>query len=117
MHSTKIKRYLTAAMAYLLVAGLSGCGVVSRGVLYTDTIQPLCKDARGTILGEKRGSGSSKRVEIPTTQIDITAEWDSRAIGDIAKANGISTVYSCDTRRRSYLFGVWRSDEVIVYGE
>ena len=101
----------------VLAAAISGCGVITRGVIYTDTIQPLCTDARGTTVGSKRASGSSKRVEIPTTRVDIGAEWDSRAIGDIAKANGITTVYSCETRRQSILFGLWRRDEVIIYGE
>jgi hypothetical protein len=65
----------------------------------------------------KSGSGSSKRVEIPTTRVDIGAEWDSRAIGDIAKEHGISVVHSCESRRQSVLFGIWRRDEVIIYGE
>ena len=94
-----------------------GCGLVSRGLLYTDTVQPLCRDLRGTILGDKVASGSSKRVEIPTTRIDVSAEWDSRAIGDIARKAGISTVYGCDGRRQSYVLGIWRKDEVIIYGE
>lgn len=102
---------------FLVALGVSGCGVVSRGLLYTDTIQPLCKDARGTVLGDKKGSGSSKRVEIPTTRVDLAAEWDSRAIGDIAHKHGISTVYGCDSRRQSYVLGIWRKDEVIIYGD
>jgi hypothetical protein len=101
----------------LVITALSGCGVVSRGLLYTDTTQPLCRDLRGTDLGSKVGSGSSKRVEIPTTQIDLTAEWDSRAIGDIARTHGITTVHGCDSRRQSYVLGLWRRDEVIIYGE
>ncbi|MEY4668278.1 MAG: hypothetical protein RL518_977 [Pseudomonadota bacterium] len=96
---------------------LSGCGVISRGIIYTDTTQPLCKDARGTGFGSKTASGSSKRIEIPTTRVDIGAEWDSRAIGDIAKEHGISTVYACETRRQSVLLGIWRRDQVIIYGE
>ena len=96
---------------------LSGCGVVSRGLLYTDTIQPLCRDLRGTTLGLREGRGDSKRIEIPTTRIDLSAEWDSRAIGDIARKNGIKTVYGCDSRRQSYVLGLWRQDEVIIYGE
>ena len=95
----------------------SGCGFINRGLLYTDTMQPLCLDARGTTLGTRTASGSSKRVEIPTTRIDISAEWDTRAIGDIAKAHGIKTVYGCDSRRRSYVLGLFRTDDVIIYGE
>jgi hypothetical protein len=101
----------------MIVLTSAGCGVISRGLLYTDTVQPLCKDLRGTILGTKVGRGNSKRIELPTTRIDVTAEWDTRAIGDIAKANGISTVYGCDSRRQSYVLGIWRKDEVIIYGE
>jgi hypothetical protein len=100
-----------------LVLFLSGCGLVSRGLLYTDTVQPLCRDLRGTTLGSKTGTGSSKRVEIPTTQIDMSAEWDSRAIGDIAKEHRISVVHGCDSRRQSYVLGIWRKDQVIIYGE
>ncbi len=107
----------SALLISFLIISLGGCGVISRGLLYTDTIQPLCKDMRGTPLGSKQGTGSSKRVEIPTTQVDLAAEWDTRAIGDIAKRYGITTVYGCDTRRQSYVLGIWRKDEVIIYGE
>ncbi len=104
-------------LTVVLAVTLSGCGVISRGIIYTDTKQPLCKDLRSTTLGSKTASGSSKRVEIPTTRVDIGAEWDSRAIGDIAKEHGITTVHGCDSRRESILFGIWRRDEVIIYGE
>jgi hypothetical protein len=112
-----ISRGGVAVLLAALTTLATGCGVVSRGLLYTDTIQPLCKDLRGTILGSKVGAGSSKRVEIPTTRIDLSAEWDSRAIGDIARESGISTVYGCESRRQSYVFGIWRKDEVIIFGE
>jgi hypothetical protein len=112
--SMRLGRWLVVLLTALWTAG---CGVVSRGLLYTDTVQPLCKDLRGTSLGTKAGRGNSKRIEIPTTRIDITAEWDTRAIGDIAKANGITKVHGCDSRRQSYVLGIWRKDEVIVYGE
>lgn len=113
------RRYMLVVRSCLMSAvfAAAGCGVVSRGLLYTDTIQPLCKDARGTDLGSKTASGSSKRVELPTARVDLTAEWDSRAIGDIAREHGITTVNGCDSRRQSYVFGIWRKDEVIIYGE
>lgn len=104
-------------LAVTVVMLASGCGVISRGIIYTDTTQPLCTDARGTILGDLTSRGSSKRLQIPTTRVDIGAEWDSRAIGDIAREHGIKTVYACDSRRQSVLFGLWRRDEVIIYGE
>jgi hypothetical protein len=108
---------IRAASTLYLLLSCAGCGTISRGVLYTDTIQPLCTDARGTSLGARSASGSSKRLEIPTTRVDISAEWDSRAIGDIAREHGMQTVYGCDSRRQSFLLGLWRKDEVIIYGE
>ena len=92
----------------------SGC---TPGLLYTDITRPLCENLRGRPLGTRSAEGISKRVEIPTTRVDITAEWDSRAMGDIAKAHGIKTIYACDSRRRSYVLGIWREDSVIIYGD
>lgn len=109
--------YYRQLSLFALLFMVSGCALPARGFVYTDTVQPLCHDLRGTPLGTKSGDGSSKRIQIPTTRLDITAEWDSRAIGDIAKENGIATVYGCDSRIQSLLMGLWRKDTVIVYGE
>lgn len=107
-----------ALLGVLVVAtSLTGCSPRARGIIYSDTVQPLCKDLRGTTLGSKTGDGSSKRIQIPTTRLDITAEWDSRAIGDIAKEHGMQTVHACDGRVESLLLGLWRRDTVIVYGD
>jgi hypothetical protein len=111
----RMRRSIAKLLA--LLVSLSGCVGFPPGLLYTDRIQPLCKDMRSTGLGLAQSSGSSKRVTLPTTRIDISAEWDSRAIGDIGKKAGMKTVYGCDVRRESYLLGLWRRDEVIVYGE
>lgn len=115
---TKYSRAIALAACIFSISSLiSGCGMLPRGLLYTDITEPLCVDARGTPLGRSSAVGNSKRIKIPTTQVDLSAEWDSRAIGDIAKRHNLSVVYSCDARRRSYVFGIWQSDEVIVYGE
>ncbi len=99
--------------AFLLFI-LSSC---TPGMIYTDIITPECKDLRGTTLGSKTARGGAYRIEIPTSRIDLTAEWDSSAIGDVAKENGISTVYSCDLRTLSILSGIYRKEEIIVYGD
>ncbi len=43
-------------------------------------------------------------------------QWDSNAIGDIAKAHGISPVYYADVEELQILF-VWNQTWLIVYGE
>lgn len=113
--SRGMQRLLTL-LILLSVSALSGCSLIPRGLLYSDYKEPLCHDARGTTLGETIDPGSTKSVQIPLTQINLGAEWDTRAIGDIAKKHGIATVYGCDMRREFYLLGIWRRDEVIVYG-
>ncbi len=105
---------LTNIIVVSFLLSLSSC---ASGIIYTDVVRPFCTDLRGTTLGTKIERGGSHRVDIPTTRIDITAEWNSSAIGDIAKRNGISTVYSCDLRTLSVLSGLYRKEEIIVYGD
>ncbi len=108
-------RRLTVTLALASVAVTqAGC---APGLLYTDVTKPFCKNLRGTPLGEVAGEGSSKKLEIPTTRIDVSAEWDSRAIGDIAKEHGIETIRGCDARTQSYVLGIWSEDSIIVYGD
>jgi hypothetical protein len=99
---------------FSMLLTLSGC---TTGLLYTDIVRPECKDLRGTTLGTKVVRNGSYRIDIPTPRIDITAEWDSKAVGDIAKSNGIHTVYACDERTVSILGGLFRKEEIIIYGE
>jgi hypothetical protein len=100
--------------ALVALVFLTGC---APGFIYTDITRPECRDMRGTKLGSLSAGGGAKQVNIPITRVDLSAEWDSKAIGDIAKANGISVVYSCDERTLSVLGGIWRKEEILVYGE
>lgn len=106
----EIKFFLASV---LIVFFCAGC---SPGLLYTDIVRPECKDLRGTTLGERRAEGGTKKLEIPTGDVDITFSWDSRAIGDIAKQNGIKVVHGCDKREFSILAGIWKEESIIIYG-
>ena len=100
------------ALVLTLVAS-SGC---ARGFLYTNVTTPYCTNMRGTELGSGEGIGSTKKISLPTGRIDLTAEWDSRGIHDVAAANGILEVMGCDQRRLSVLGGLYSSRHIIVYG-
>lgn len=104
-------RSLVAAL--VITVTTAGC---ARGFLYTNITTPYCENLRGTPLGPLQGVGSTKRVSIPTGRLDLTAEWDSRGIHDIAEANGINEVLGCDQRRLSILGGLYSSRHIIVYG-
>jgi|694.fasta_scaffold02333_7 hypothetical protein len=115
MATESILRRLTVILALGSVAVTqAGC---APGLLYTDLTKPFCKNLRGTPLGEAAAEGSSKKLEIPTTRIDVSAEWDSRAIGDIAKEHGIGTIRGCDARTQSYVLGIWSENSIVVYGD
>jgi hypothetical protein len=111
---SKLKNCIAGLSILILLSSMTSC---APGLLYTDIIRPECKDLRGTTLGIKSARGGSHKIEIPTTRIDLATEWRSRAIGEIAKAHGIDTVYACDKRTLSILAGLYRKREIIIYGE
>ena len=59
-----------------------------------------------------------KIIEIrePISGLGISARLNSNAIGDIARANGMETLYFADQEWFSIL-GIWTSRKVILYGE
>jgi hypothetical protein len=59
--------------------------------------------------------GKVIRIKEPITGYGIYAEFDTNAIGAIAKAHGIQTVYYADHEIFNVL-GIWRRDRVIVHG-
>jgi hypothetical protein len=107
-------RLIWIKLLCLFLLCLNSC---TPGFLYTDITTPYCKDLRGTPLGSVKGKGSSKRVSIPFGRVDMAAEWDKRGIHDIANRYGMNKVYGCDQRLVSVFGGIWRKQEVIVYGE
>ena len=105
------------AKLILVAMMLMLCSCAGKGYIYTDVTEPECVDMRSTKIGSKVGIGRTIKVEIPTTRIDLTAEWSSRAIGDAAKANNISTIYFCDKRTLSFFGGLYLKQQIIVYGD
>jgi len=93
---------------------LMGC---AQGFIYTNTTTPYCTDLRGTSLGSSIGRGSTKQISIPFGKVDLTADWSSRGLHDIAEANGLKTINGCDEHLISVLGGVWKQQEIVVYGE
>jgi hypothetical protein len=107
---------MTRSLVYLMLVAipLGGC---ARGFLYTNTTTPYCTDLRGTKLGSRTGTGSTKRVSIPVGQVDLTAVWSSRGLHDAAQSHGLNTINACDEHMISILGGIWRRQEILVYGE
>ncbi len=100
-------RHAVALLA--LPALLLGCQM-----LYRHTTTPATNDFNATpIVSEIPSSLNVKRIKY-SWWLDV--QWDSNAIGDIAKAHGISPVYYADVEVLQILF-VWSQTWLIVYGE
>jgi hypothetical protein len=97
---------LVALAAALLV---SGCGV---GIIYTHTYQPLSLDMHNTKVVPTGADGNIKHIQVGMAGV----AWDSAAIGDIAKKNGLTEIYSADLETFKVL-GIWNQYTVHVYGK
>jgi hypothetical protein len=99
----------------LLVA--LACAACTPGLLFTDVTKPLVVNMDSTLMNGGRGAADTKHIEIPVSGIRISAEWDSRAIGDAAKKAGLKTVHFADLRTLSVLGGLWEQQTIQVWGE
>jgi TRL (tRNA-associated locus)-like protein len=98
----------------MAVAALLACGCVN-GLLYTSITTPLTTNMRGTPAGAKSGELDVESLAEPIFT-GIRAEWDSNAIGDIARKYGIKEIYYADVQRFSVLLGIFGQSTVRVYG-
>ena len=94
--------------ALILAVALAGC----RGAIFTNVTTPLVLDLNNTPVFERGAvKGGTKRV-----RYYVEVEWDSNAIGDIAKRAGLSEIHYADMQVFSIL-GFWKQEYVIVYGK
>jgi hypothetical protein len=109
------------ALACWVVAGCTypftaGSDVLS-GVVYARYRIPLAEDLKQTpnevVI---RAGGKVIRIKEPITGYGIYAEFNANAIGEIARQNGIQTVYFADQEIFNVL-GIWRHNRVIIYGQ
>ncbi|MFZ0244035.1 MAG: hypothetical protein WAL90_20510 [Desulfobacterales bacterium] len=117
------KRHGLACLAALAALLSAGCGAVVTnghavlvGAVYTRVKYPLTADLDRTPTAEAAGSGKVIRIKEPVSGYGIYAEFNSNAIGEIATRHGLKTLYYADIERLSIL-GIWRHDDVILYGE
>ena len=81
------------------------------GRIYTHKVEPLHSNFSETLNQRIHGDSDIKHLEY---YVDI--RWSSNAIGDIAKENGIETIYYADLETLSIL-GIWNQYTVHVYGK
>jgi hypothetical protein len=96
-----------ALMALLVLP--AGC---TRGLLFSHTIEPLDTNMHRTQVAGARNEGNVKHLAIR----GITVEWGNEAIAEIARKNGIKTLYFAD-RETLKIFTFWRTTTIHVYGQ
>ncbi len=99
-----------------MFAAFTSAGCVS-GFIYTNVTEPLSTDMDKTPRGEKTFSIDTKELKEPFTGFGLSAEWDSRAIGDAARRGGMEIVFFADLQTISILNGLWKQQIVRVRGK
>ena len=109
--STAIK----GACCLLIALALAGCAPF--GLIYSDTVVPYSKRFDDAPIGTKRCVIDSHQIKEPITRYNIYAEWSLSHILTEAKKAGISDIYYMDKRTLSILFGIYKHESLLIYGD
>ncbi|MBW2330744.1 MAG: hypothetical protein JRF30_07430 [Deltaproteobacteria bacterium] len=101
-----MKNHLFRLAVLVIVLSLTGCGYI-----YTHTIEPFDVNLDRTPFVVDSEEGDIKHFHY---YVDVV--WDSNAIGDIAKREGIDAVYFVDLEVLKVL-GIWKQYTVHIYGK
>ncbi len=107
-------------MVFTFLIGCSTPGLISEptlsGRIFTHIKVPFTKDLNATPSGINQGSGIVVRITEPFTRYRFYTEFNSNAIGDIARHYGLKTVHYA-TIEYFNILGVWRHQKIFIYGE
>ena len=107
----KISFFFLICLLYVIC---SGC---MKGLIYTNSTVPLVINMNNTAVGNKSAAISSKQLKEPVSGLGISAEWNSRAIGDAAKHSDLTQINFADIHTFSIFGGIWKKQTVQVWGE
>ena len=100
-------------MILVLILFIIGCrGFSPRGIIYTNIVTPLDVNLSQTPKGVNQCEENIKHLSLRY----VSMSWDSAAIGEIAKQNGIEQVYFADIETLSVLM-IWSQYTVHIYGK
>lgn len=107
------QKLLLAAKCVMMPFLTSGCVF---GAIYTNIHEPAVTNMRRTPRGIDEAKSETVQLSIPTTAANVSASWDSRAIGDAAQKQGLKEIYYADLHTISVLLGIWEKQTIEVYG-
>ncbi len=107
-----IRRVIAFLSLALVLAGCAN-GVLSGG-LYSHTVKPLTINPNPT---EVRSSMQQAFGHINQFQYSVVSvRVGKNGIGQVAKENGLETIYFADIESWSVAFGIWQRNVVHIYG-
>lgn len=116
---TRMHIFQTGCRVFLIVSAffLSACGTGPLvGLVYTNVRMPLTLDLDETPVPEM-APHSSRVFEVrePVSGAGLYARVSTNAIGELARENGVTTLYFADQQVVSIL-GIWKTHQVHLYG-
>lgn len=90
-----------------------------KGFIFTKIRVPYTKDLDNAYIPEENknaADGKIIQVKEPISGQGIYVQFNSNAIGDIAKKHGIKKVHFADLEKFSIL-GIWSYKKIYLYGE
>jgi len=111
--SIKVKTIIASFLLFLLLLG--GCSPLT-GRVFTHIRVPYTRDLDNTPVTNIHANGLIIHIEEPVSGYGLYTEFNSNAIGDIAKKHGITKVYFADIEIFNIL-GIWQHEKLHIYGE
>ena len=82
--------------------------------IFTHTVQPLTFNREPTKVKEIERESIGRITQVTAPYLNI--RLGKNGLGDIARENGIETIYYADIEQWTAAFGTWRMDVVHIYG-
>ena len=86
-----------------------------KGDVFT-SVGPFKTDLLNTPVKDTQASGIIIHIQEPVSGYGLYTEFNSNAIGDIAKKHGLTKVYFADLEIFNVL-GIWTHERLHIYGE
>lgn len=103
--------FLIAALLSLL----TGC--TPYGAIFTETVVPCSTRFDAAPVGSRLIKLNTYQIKEPFTSLQMYVEWSTGRIAEEARKQGLQRVYYADLRTLSILFGTYKRETLLVYGE
>jgi hypothetical protein len=108
-------RHFFVVLLILCIFYAPGCAPLS-GAIYTHVQTPYTENLHNSPFIESPANHYVIKIKEPISGLGLYTEFDSNAIGDIARKNGLACIHFADLETFS-LLGVWTQANIIVYGQ